>query len=158
MIHGENLQPSDSESLVLIVRRTIPASAQFLFDAWTQPTRLKEWWGPSGVKCVEAHIDLRVGGSYRIANLFPDGNIIWITGNYTHVEPPRKLVYTWAIEPNLGPLEIVTVEFLPKDEDSTEIIVMHERIPNRPVRDQHEAGWQSCLDGLVVYARDRSNF
>ena len=152
MISRQSPLPSGSPSLTLVVCRTIPATAEFLFHAWTQPQHLKEWWGPSGVRCVEAQIDLRVGGLYRIANRFPDGKTIWITGEYEHIEVPHKLVYTWRVEHDSRPLERVTVEFKQKDMD-TEVIVTHERIPDGRVRKQHESGWRGCLDGLVEYAK-----
>ena len=152
MISGQFSSSSESPSLTLVVHRTIPATAEFLFHAWTQPLRLKEWWGPSGVKCVEAEIDLRVGGLYRIANKFPDGRIIWITGKYELIEVPHKLVYTWRVEKDPGRSERVTVEFKQKAGE-TEVVVTHERIADARVREQHEAGWCGCLDGLVEYAR-----
>jgi len=152
MMHGDMEEPSDPGSLTLIGRRTINASPGFLFDAWTQPNHLKRWWGPSGVKCIEAQIDLRVGGSYRIANLFPDGRILWICGEYKHVERPAKLVYTWRVEPNESAAEIVTVEFVAKGVQ-TEIIVTHERIPNSQVRDRHGICWNGCLNGLDLHVR-----
>jgi uncharacterized protein YndB with AHSA1/START domain len=151
MLSGQFPSSSGSPSLTLVVRQTIPATAEFLFRAWTQPQRLKEWWGPSGVRCVEAQIDLRVGGLYRIANQFPDGKIIWITGEYQHIEAPHKLVYTWCVECDSKPLERVTVEFKQKEME-TEVIVTHEHIPDGRVREQHETGWQGCFDGLVEYA------
>ena len=151
MNFGLSPLPADSSSLTLVVRQTIQATAEFLFDAWTQPVRLKEWWGPSGVKCVDAQIDLRIGGKYRIANQLADGKIIWITGIYEHIEVPHKLVYTWCVERASGPIERVTVEFAPRDRE-TEVIVTHERITDPRVRDQHEAGWRGCLDGLIEYA------
>jgi len=57
--------------LTLVVRRTIGASPERVFDAWTKPERLRLWWGPRGVTCTAAEVDLRVGGRYRIANQFP---------------------------------------------------------------------------------------
>lgn len=152
MISGQFPSSSDSPLLTLVVRRTIPATAEFLFHAWTQPVRLKEWWGPSGVRCVEAQIDLRIGGQYRIANQFPDGKVIWITGEYERIEAPRELMYTWRVEGDPRPLERVTVEFKQTGVE-TEVIVTHERIPDARVREQHDAGWRCCLDGLVEYAR-----
>ena len=152
MISGQFPSPSDSPSLTLVVRRTVPATAEFLFNAWTQPAHLKEWWGPSGVRCVEAHIDLRIGGLYRIGNQMPDGRKIWITGEYEHIEAPYKLVYTWRVENDLRPIERVTVEFAPRDKE-TEVIVTHERITDPRVRDQHEAGWRGCLEALVEYSK-----
>ena len=93
---------------------------------------------------------MRVGGVYRIANQLPDGKIIWITGKHECVEFPRKLVYTWRVEGLLAPIERVTVEFEPRNE-ATEVIGTHERIPESRVRDEHEAGWNSCLDGQAAY-------
>lgn len=73
---------AEPQTVTLVVRRTIHASAERLFEAWTQPICLKEWWGPDNVRCVDAEVDLRVGGGYRIANQFPDGKLVWIVGEF----------------------------------------------------------------------------
>ncbi len=146
----------DPSSATLVIRRTICATAEFLFDAWTHPDKMKEWWGPGDVKCLAVEIDLQVGGRYRIANQFPDGKIIWITGEFESIEAPHKLVYTWRVEPNPGQLELVIVQFEPRD-GATEVIVTHERIPDAATRDRHKAGWHGCLDGLVSYATRASS-
>ncbi len=49
-----------------------------------------------------------------------------------------------------GVSERVTVRFEPR-ENGTEVIILHERIPNAATRDRHEKGWQGCLDGLAEY-------
>jgi uncharacterized protein YndB with AHSA1/START domain len=134
----------------LVVRRTIQASAARLFEAWTQPSQLRHWWGPVSVVCIDAQVDLRVGGRYRIANRFPDGKIVWIAGEFEAIEAPYKLVYTWALEPVSGPTERVTVQFKPRG-NATEVIVTHEGIPTVPIRQRHEQGWQACLGGLADY-------
>jgi uncharacterized protein YndB with AHSA1/START domain len=66
--------------ITLVVRRTIRATPERLFEAWTEPAQLRRWWGPQDVECLDAQVDLRVGGQYRIANRFPDGRIVWIAG------------------------------------------------------------------------------
>src|ERR1700683_2487591 len=91
----------------LVVRRTIRATADRLFEAWTRPAQLKQWWGPEEVECVDAEIDLRLGGRYRIANRLPNGKILWIAGVFEVIEPPHRLVYTWALEPIADPSERV---------------------------------------------------
>jgi uncharacterized protein YndB with AHSA1/START domain len=136
--------------VTLVVRKTIRASADRLFKAWTDPAQLKVWWGPRGVQCTNAEVDLRIGGRYRIANQFPDGKILWITGEFERIEPPRKLVYTWRLEVETSASERVTVQFEPRGE-VTEVIVTHERISNEALRDMHQQGWIGCLEGLAKY-------
>ena len=135
---------------VLLVRRLIRASAERIFDVWTQPEHLKLWWGPNSVECVDAEVDLRVGGRYRIANQFPDGKILWISGEFEAIERPHRLVYTWRVGDEEAAAERVTVTFEARGED-TEVIVAHERIPTEAMRDMHEQGWVGCLDGLLDY-------
>jgi uncharacterized protein YndB with AHSA1/START domain len=139
----------DSTSVTLVVRRLISATADTLFDAWTKPADLMSWWGPGGVACPEAQVDLRVGGRCRIANRFPDG-VVWILWEFEVIEPPHKLVYTWRLEQSSGASERVTVRFEPRD-NATEVIVIHERIRDVATRDRHEHGWHGCLDGLAEY-------
>jgi uncharacterized protein YndB with AHSA1/START domain len=147
--------PHEPRRLVLVVRRTIAADARRLFAAWTRPEQLRSWWGPKGVRCSAAEVDLRVGGRYRIVNDLPDGAQIVISGAFTTVEAPRRLVYSWAIgpgggEPELVP-ELVTVCFDPLDDGRTQVVVTHERIASPRLREGHQAGWDGCLDGLAAY-------
>jgi uncharacterized protein YndB with AHSA1/START domain len=135
----------------LVVRRRINATREKLFAAWTQPALLVRWWGPQGVACPDAEIDLRVGGSYRIANQFPDGKVVWIAGMFEVIDPPNRLTYTWKLESQNGPVERVTVCFEAHGA-RTEVVVTHERIPDEAARTSHERGWIGCLDGLARYA------
>ncbi len=149
-----NRSPSDltpsTLAATLVVRRQIKATPERLFAAWTRPELLMCWWGPEGVACPDAEIDLRVGGCYRIANRFPDGNLVWIAGVFEEIEAPHRLVYTWKLESQSGPAERVTVSFIAQGA-LTEVEVTHERIPNEAARTSHERGWAGCLDSLVTY-------
>lgn len=139
-----------AESLSLTVKRRIRADAAELFRAWTDPARLRTWWGPGAVRCSEAEMDLRPGGRYRIGNLMPDGKIIWIGGEFEVVEPPHTLVYTWCVDPGSGAVERVTVRFEEHGAE-TEVTVIHERIADASTRERHQAGWQGCLDKLQAH-------
>jgi len=135
----------------LTIRRVIAARAERVFAAWTEPELLRQWWGPTGVRCIAAEIDLRVGGTYRIGNQLPDGTVLWISGEFEVVESPRRLVYSWRIGDE--PVSRVTVGFTAMSETSTEVMIHHERIDSDAVRDEHERGWQGCLDGLARMMR-----
>ena len=150
-MNSEEIPPAaESATITLVVRQTINATAERLFEAWTNPAHLKRWWGPRPVICIEAEVDLRVGGGYRIANRFPDGRILWIFGEFEVIAPPHKLVYTWRVDPQSHFSERVTVRFEPRG-SATEVIIEHERIPNETARDSHQQGWDGCLDGLANY-------
>lgn len=133
-----------------MVRRKIVATPERLFDAWTRAEELREWWGPQNVKCIAAEVDLRVGGVYRIANQFPDGRILWISGEFLSIERPHRLEYTWRVGSPHAPVERVRVQFV-RSGDQTEVIVTHSRIDGETSRESHQQGWQGCLEGLKGY-------
>jgi uncharacterized protein YndB with AHSA1/START domain len=147
---------ADDSDLALIVRRTIRAPIERVFAAWTQPEHLQRWWGPAGMRCNAAEIDLRVGGRYRIGNEAANGDVVWIEGEFERIDPPRELVYTWRIGSEARAPERVTVRFEPKD-GGTEVVVIHERITNEQSRTAHEAGWHGCIDGLAEYLEDATD-
>ena len=110
-----------------------------------------KWWGPRGVTCIAADIDLRVGGHYRLGNALPDGTVLWITGRFEVIERPNLLVYTWTVETKTESDERVTVRFDEIDCNGTMLSLTHERIPTDALRDQHQTGWIGCLDGLAEH-------
>ena len=88
-----NPEPVEQQpgSLTLFVRRRIKASPERLFEAWTTPDQFVQWWGPPGVACPGAEMDLRVGGSYRIGNRMPDGIEVWIGGDVRANFPAQRV-------------------------------------------------------------------
>jgi uncharacterized protein YndB with AHSA1/START domain len=144
---------TDGTGVTLETRRTIDATPERLFAAWTDPAQLTAWWGPAGVACIGAEIDLRVGGDYRIGNRLPDGMEIWIVGTFSVVDRPKRLVYSWLIEKMQGQAETVTVRFEPRG-GATEVIIVHEKIPNQAAKEQHAVGWEGCLDGLAEFINE----
>jgi len=144
---------NDSANLSLIVRKTIAAQPCQVFQAWTQANILTQWWGPQGVTCHKAEVDLRVGGAYRIGNTLSDGKVIWITGTFEIIEVNKMLVYTWSTaNDHSTDSERVTVKFntikLGEHQCGTEVIVIHQKIATQERVESHIHGWEGCLDGL----------
>jgi len=52
--------------LKLEMTRVIKASKQRVFDAWTRPEFVRQWFGPEGKACSLAETDPRVGGAYTL--------------------------------------------------------------------------------------------
>jgi uncharacterized protein YndB with AHSA1/START domain len=76
------------------------------------PIPQPSWFGGPFVRGPS---DLRVGGSYRIANRMPDGSTLWIAGEFELIEPPSRLMYTWRLEIPEASTERVSVSFVPRD-------------------------------------------
>ena len=133
----------------LEVSRVINASAGRLFEAWTTPDMIVQWWGAGGITCPEAEMDLAVGGRYRIANRTPDGAVMWISGIFSKVDPPHELAYTWGMEPidDAAILSLVEVTFT-SENDGTLVTVRQTQIATPEAREMHLAGWVGCLAGL----------
>lgn len=135
--------------LAVRVHRTLNAPVQRVFEAWTRPEHLSRWWGPPGVRCVNAAMDLRVGGSWCIDNALPDGTVIRFAGVFEAVDVPSRLVYSWCRPPD-ETAERVTVRFEAVAQ-GTAVTLVHERIRDPAAQASHLEGWNGCLDGLVAW-------
>ena len=129
--------------------RTIPASPERVFEAWTSSEQMKRWTCPDPTARVEVDIDLRVGGRHLI-RMEVEGGPFTAFGTYREIDPPRRLVYTWQWkQPHPMMVEtVVTVEFLPV-EGGTEIRLTHEGFPASSDRDGHETSWKMCTAKLA---------
>jgi uncharacterized protein YndB with AHSA1/START domain len=145
---------TDEAAPVLVVRRQIAVPRERVFEAWTNPEVLKDWWhaGPDW-DTPEAEVDLRPGGSYRLAMRDPaSGQTHTLVGEYREVQPPERLVYTWTWESNPEAMQgsaasLVTVEFM-DDGGATEVSITHSGFATDEIRDLHAQGWEGCLANL----------
>jgi uncharacterized protein YndB with AHSA1/START domain len=129
---------------VFEIQRRLPAPVTEVFSWWTEPERLQEWMSPIGT--VEAEVDLRVGGALRIV-MKGDGTVIEHLGEYVEIEPPRRLVFTWASPFTGDEPSLVTIELEPDGLDATLLRLVHSRLPESAAA-SHEDGWGAMLDRL----------
>ena len=81
----------------LLVTRRYRAKRDLIWAAWTQPERLKRWFGTPGYTLETVEIDLRVGGKFRKVFRTSDDELITVQGEYREVDEPARLVYTWNV-------------------------------------------------------------
>jgi uncharacterized protein YndB with AHSA1/START domain len=137
----------------VVVRRTISAPAEDLFDAWLDPEALAVWMRPGAIRSTVAKVEPRKGGSYEITMQGQSGPIVH-RGVYQQIDRPKRLVFTWASPGTEFRDTLVTVDFVPVD-NSTEVIVTHEQLPES-AQPSHSMGWsrglenldQACVQGL----------
>ncbi len=136
----------------VIVRRTIAASAEELFDAWLDPEALAIWMRPGAIRSTVAKVDARVGGHYEIV-MQSDSATYANKGTYLVIDRPRRLVFTWVASGTEGFESLVTVDFLPVDEH-TEVVLTHEQLP-AGLREPHRNGWTSGIEHLDQFVCGR---
>ena len=132
----------------LRVERVVRAPREDVFAAWTDPSRLRTWWGPPGAPVLELDGELRPGGSYRIAMVEPSGGERVLEWTFREIDPPRRLVYGWRWLSGGGDDSLVVVEFDDLGE-RTRVRVEHTGLPDEHSRSIHESGWIGCLDNLA---------
>jgi uncharacterized protein YndB with AHSA1/START domain len=126
------------------IEMALPARIEDVYAAWTQPEAMARWLAPAGHAEVEA--DVRVGGHLRLV-MIGEGVSIEHTGEYRIVEPPRRLSFTWQ-SPYTGAEPSVVTVTLTADGDSTNLLLVHERLPY-DAAESHRGGWGAILQRLV---------
>jgi uncharacterized protein YndB with AHSA1/START domain len=76
-----------------VMSRVFDAPRDLLWKCFTDPERMKQWWGPKGVKIIAAKMDLRVGGTYLYGMETPDGKTMWGKFVYREITPPERMVF-----------------------------------------------------------------
>ena len=129
------------------------APREVVFAAWTEPERLKQWWGPGFFETVFAHVDLRPGGRYEL--LLEPGSMR-LVGEFREVTPPSRLVYTWRwIEGVPDTREsLVTVEFREQGA-RTEVVLVHDNFAGPGPVHMYDEGWRSGLDKLREFLQPK---
>jgi uncharacterized protein YndB with AHSA1/START domain len=141
-------QPQNS----LEVRRTIAASRDRVFRAWTDARELALWFHPTrDHTTVITRLDPKVGGNYSLEMHHKDGTVHKLSGTYQQIKPPEKLSFTWRWDTDPpGQETLVRLEFLDLG-NATEVVLSHGHFPDAETCDLHHQGWLGCLEQLQAY-------
>lgn len=139
-------EPDRSEPLV--VRRTIPAPRERVFDAWLDPVRLARFMRPGAVVRATAEVDPRVSGRFRIVMYHPGDSERGTehTGEYLLIDRPSRLSFTWQSVNTGNRPTTVTIDFLERD-GGTEVVLTHSQLPPDQIS-SHRNGWSGILSRL----------
>ena len=150
--------------------RVFDAPRAKVWQAWTEPARLKQWWGPKGFKVHTCKLDLRPGGTFLYGMTAPDGSDMWGKFVYRKVSAPEKLVFIVSfsdpqggvtrhpMSPNWPRYVLSTVEFA-EEAGKTRVTVRWtphdateaERKVFEDSREGMKQGWGGTLDQLEAY-------
>jgi uncharacterized protein YndB with AHSA1/START domain len=131
----------------LQVERVLPGRPSTVFRALTEPDLYARWMGPEGSSVTVDEMQATEGGrlAFRV-KMAQEGPEFGLHGVYREIDPPKRLVHTWAMagDPSVS---TVTFELFPHDE-GTRMVLTHVGLVDEADRAQNEGGWRHQLDRL----------
>jgi len=150
----------------VIVKKIIHADPERVFEAWTKPELMNQWY-VGGKGTASTKVDLRVGGSYtntmhiemdehsckgcnsEVGATAPKGSIqsFLHEGTYLEITRPTRLVFTWnspSVQNTVVTVDLRAVEL------GTEVTITHE-LQSQEACESHQGGWTYALEGLAKY-------
>jgi uncharacterized protein YndB with AHSA1/START domain len=134
----------------IYLHRVLVAKPEKVYRAFLQPDALARWLPPNGFTAKVHHIDVKVGGTFKISfTNFTTGTNISFGGEYLELLPNERLCYTDVFDdPNLTGVMTVTVT-LKKVSVGTELTVVQEGVPEVIPLEACYLGWQESLQNLA---------
>ena len=147
----------------LVITRIFDAPRGLVWKAWTEPERVKKWWGPKAFTTPVINIDLRVGGKYLSCMRGPDNKDYWSTGVYREIIPLKRLIYTDSFADEKGkkvpashygmsgdwPSELLVSVTFDDIGGKTKMTLQHVGLPEGQMRDLARVGWNESFDKLA---------
>jgi len=153
-----------------VISRTIEASRDKVWKAWTERDQLLQWFGPKGFQMTTARLDFRPGGSFHYCLRGTDGKEMWGKFVYREIVAPEQIVMVNSFSDEKGgitrhpfsatwPLENLTIATLVEEGGKTTLTI--EWYPLNPTSEEqktfdgaHEGmkqGWGGTFDQLAAY-------
>lgn len=156
-----NLFPfTPDPTLDLVLDREIDVPVELVWEAWTTPESIKEWFCPKPWSVSSCEIDLRPGGRFNTVMRSPEGDEFPNSGCYLEVVPNKRLVFTDTLLPGFrpSPKPFFTAALLLEPTATGArytAIAIH---GNEETRKQHEEmgfhdGWGTVVDQLVAHIK-----
>lgn len=147
----------------LVLTRIINAPREKVYDAWTQPELMKQWFTPRPWTTPVVETDVRPGGASLIVMRGPDGNEFPNRGVYLEVVPNERLVFTDAYakawEPSEKPFMTVMLTFEDAGDGKTKYTARarHWTVADREAHEKmgFHPGWNKATDQLEALLSQR---
>ena len=139
----------------IVITRSFDRPRATVFEAWTNPKQVAQWWDPSRRPLAQCTIDLRPGGAFRFEHQKgADGPGHVFAGVYREITPPARLVF--ATPSPSGGETVGTLDF--KESDGATTLVMTMTCQSAADRDalirmRVDAGTVRSLENLDAFLR-----
>jgi uncharacterized protein YndB with AHSA1/START domain len=99
--------------------RVFNAPRELVFQMYTDPKLLPEWWGPKGMTTIVDKMEVKPGGLWRYVQRDNEGNEYAFRGVYHDVTAPERIIHTFEWEGMPGHVLLETITFEEQDGKTT---------------------------------------
>lgn len=141
---------SKAETGTVKLHRVLATRPEKVYRAFLEADALAKWLPPNGFTCTVAHLEAKVGGTFRMSfRNFTTGNGHAFGGEYLELVANSLIRYTDRFDdPNLPGTMHVTVSLKPVSV-GTEITIEQSGIPVMIPTEACYLGWQQSLMQLA---------
>lgn len=129
----------------IVATRIFDAPRELVFDAWTDPKHLAQWWGPQGFTTTTYSMDMRVGGVWRFVMHGPDGTDYQNKITFLEVVRPERLVYRHGGDKE--PVHFQTTVIFEEEQRGRTRLSIRMTFPSANARD-HTVKTYGAVEGL----------
>lgn len=127
------------------ITKKIDAPIEKVWDAFTKKGKLSQWFAPQKMTTHVVEFQLTIGGKYKICMRNNKGVDFCAIGEFTKIDKPTQLQYTWAWESNKKEVSNVAIHLKEIESDTTELHFVHSDLPTEESQSNHNDGWTSAL-------------
>lgn len=106
-------QQSNTQDRELFITRTLNAPVELVWEVFTKPEHIANWWGPNGFTNTIYTMDVRAGGEWDFVMHGPDGKDYKNRSIYQNIVPFKKIVFD-----HFNPNFTTTIEFEAKGDQT----------------------------------------
>ncbi|WP_158814153.1 SRPBCC family protein [Methylocapsa sp. S129] len=119
----------------IVLSRVIAAPRERVFQAWSDPKQITQWFGPDGFKIESLECDIRAGGRWRFVYTGPDGARYESRMVFLRIEAPRLIEIEHGSDKDNDPTRFhVTVTFDAQSDGKT-VLTLRQLHPTKEQRD-----------------------
>ncbi len=97
---------NDLAKRTLTLKRTIDAPVELVWEAWTEPGHVAQWWGPKGISIKVVEHNFKVGGKWKYTMPMPDGSEFISEGQYSEIVRRQKIITSANFRPMTEGVEL----------------------------------------------------
>jgi uncharacterized protein YndB with AHSA1/START domain len=135
-VAAKNSIDLDHDPQSIIATRVFNFPRELVFEAWTDPKHLSQWWGPHGFTTTTSSFDLRVGGTWRFVMHGPDGRDYQNRITFDEIVKGEFILYHHGGGDDVEPVQFrTTVTFEALGPNRTRV-TLHAVFPSAAERDR----------------------